>query len=376
MNQVLFGDPFVRIVLHLAPKNLHILTQVCSTYKQLITENVMLNNAKHCIKNRLREILDNKYDDFMKLCCDLNASVEGSFVAECILGERWNDRFSNVRVKIPKHRGIKSDTVYYTGSGVPIMRGVTLSDQYWENNYEPQHLEYDNMISNFIEKCQVESTLTRVSHQNDNNFTVYVQTKICHFANGDIRLDLLYKRSYPISTKKFINIFCSDDALKNIYNVKRDQLYVHKMSNLLNKRANVPRRRVCLQHVPITRRRGFEYYDEIGKKCTDDDILAFFDDIVKVKVADAVDVDDFLPAYCRLSNNVTFYNREGKLSVAFHIVAMMPARENNDVSKVYISKCTDRNCHMIYFYNNPHYHGTCFEGSGELKNKHIIFIVV
>ena len=91
-SEVLCSDWFIyNIKEHLVPKDFLMLKYVCKYYHK----NITVMDVKRCIISninlRLKKILGDNYDTFIKYISKHNVAISGSFIIQCILEEYYED---------------------------------------------------------------------------------------------------------------------------------------------------------------------------------------------------------------------------------------------------------------------------------------------
>uniref|UniRef100_A0A6C0CAE7 F-box domain-containing protein n=1 Tax=viral metagenome TaxID=1070528 RepID=A0A6C0CAE7_9ZZZZ len=91
MDHVQYNDIFEELKRWLRPIDLYNLVQTCKSYNKLITMKDIKMSTMCEIDASLRAIWGTDFDEFKIACKNSNAKIVGSFITECILGEKWND---------------------------------------------------------------------------------------------------------------------------------------------------------------------------------------------------------------------------------------------------------------------------------------------
>jgi hypothetical protein len=90
--EVLYSDWFIyNVVEHLVPKDLYSLKFVSKYYYKNIDEKTITNSIIINIHKRLKQVLDKKYDTFIKFIEKKSIVISGSFIMQCILCEYYEN---------------------------------------------------------------------------------------------------------------------------------------------------------------------------------------------------------------------------------------------------------------------------------------------
>uniref|UniRef100_A0A6C0CB15 Uncharacterized protein n=1 Tax=viral metagenome TaxID=1070528 RepID=A0A6C0CB15_9ZZZZ len=91
MEIILFGDIFDDILPMLIPIDLYNLVQTCKIYQQKIKMSHIKLTTINEINRRLFEMFEDDFDSFKKAMRESDATISGSFIVQCILGEKWSN---------------------------------------------------------------------------------------------------------------------------------------------------------------------------------------------------------------------------------------------------------------------------------------------
>jgi len=194
---VLFGDTFPNIQRSLLPVNLYMLSLTCKQYHKIITKDNIKKSIICEINRRLNSIFDDKYVEFMRLLNDANATIMGSFITQCMLGESWEDTQIHIVIK-------KAEI------NVSIVGATKTYRQNWDNT----------MV--FLHKYRMNPQAI----MDPNKGTHFMQYNI----NGILIKLFLVHDDYTYN----INI-------KNIYNIATNRLIINNTHDTFTKRINLYR---------------------------------------------------------------------------------------------------------------------------------------
>jgi len=258
MNQVLFGDVFDNIKQLLVPIDLYRLSRSCKKYKQIITEKDIKNSAIYEMKKRLNNIFGDNYVNFMLLLRELDATIIGSFITQCMLGETWVDTDVNICI-------VQSMNQRYTFD----------SDEDEPNNKE----EHDISIVKFIARggYSMESYGTY-----SDIFYKFISVVRCEVNMICIKFILIPYNAHPqININKFMHANYDHNASKNMYQINSNELYIHRIYEIFTKCTNI-----ILDKETFTKmhNRGFRFYesDTNKKVMSNDDIFNSICKVIKI----------------------------------------------------------------------------------------------
>lgn len=344
MQQVLFGDIFVNILLRLRSKDLYVLSQVCVAHRKQITKNVLMRGIERDVVRKLRDELGEKYDGFMKMCIERNASIAGPFITQCMCDEGWGNK---IIVLIPKRKDIKSCMKYYNDP-----RFISFA-----HNYPKQNMSDDEIVEYITNNFTYKKTTRSVSILE--RFEV-MYCFDCLSGNTRIDIQFLYLLSAPISIKKYVlanDMY--DTVFKNIYNLRSGLVYIHDMKNIFDRRTKLSE---TLHQSLIIRDMGFNFYDSDNKILSDTDILAKYYDVMKIK-RHALSNIDFPNLYGRtmlLKNNMIYYQQGGlkfHVKLLFNVIEMTSSYKSKQW-RFKIDDCLYDTCSVKKMYPDVvHMHG-------------------
>lgn len=340
MEQVLFGDNFVNILLHLRSKDVYVLSQVCGAYRKQITKDAIMNSIGCDVMRKLRNSLREKYDDFIKMCIELNASIAGQFITQCMCDEDWGTK---IIVLVPKPKSIKSCMRYYDDrsyvyTNFPI------------NRYDEEIVKC--VTDKFVRTQDVRSVPISNRYEMLDSFN-------CRSGGVHISIQFLCFLAVPISTKKYILAnHMYDTVFKNAYNVKTGSVYVHNMTNIFEKRTKLSG---TFDQSLVIHDMGFNFCDSNSKILSKIDIVAKYYDVMKVRRHELskIDLEKMFGKVMLLKNNMIYYEQGG---LKFHVYLLFNVIETIPICKkkqrLKIDNCPYGACCVKKLYPNMvHMHG-------------------
>lgn len=365
MEQVLNGDSIYDIIWYLTPKSLYQLRQVRKLYSALVTKNVMCENIKRAVLRNLRVRLCDKYDSFVEMCREVNGKIIGSFITQCMDDDNRTD-CDNIVVCVPKHAHIKSD----------VPRCFEWNDSYVPCRTPGMYTEHKNTIEQYIKNNTTNHCAVICNHHGTHDDNEIPVNCITFDANEhNIYLYELYNKEYPISTKKFVINFYLCDVNKNIYDIRSDKLYIHKINDIFTKHATLLESRDIVASVQKMLESGFEFYDADRKIMSNMDIIRHFYDIVKIKKLhpDSISINNKFV----VNDNIIYYHERNLGNPLFHVIETL-SRYDHTLEYVNILHCQSKTCIMQHLCHGlHHYHGEHMDFVNERKfYTEIIFIIV
>lgn len=365
MGQILNSDAMYEMMLRITPKSLYHLSHACKLYHTLITKNVIHESVKRAILGELRVRLCDKYDGFIEMCKKVNGKIIGSFITQCTDDNNW--LYSDgIVVCIPKHTHVKSD----------MPNCLERNDVRIPGQAPGIYTEYENTIEQYITNGCCSMLFDYCSAHGDH--TIRVDCVRFDVSGHYIYLYELYDKKYPISTKKFVTNFYPGDVDKNIYDIKLDKLYVHKMNDVFAKRTMLPE--PSLNHLDSIRKileRGFEFYDNNQKTISNFDIIGHFYDIVKIKKLD-YEFDSMTTSFRVDDHTIYSVDHVGKLDVPLFHVIETTSRFGHMLERFVTHSCRYETCIVQQLCPGlNHRHGEHVDFVNERKSDtEIIFIIV
>jgi len=89
MENVMFGDVFANIRQLLSAASWYNLAQTCHRYNLMFTKNDICDKIVDSIKSRLRDVFGAHYDECIAMMRAEDVRITGTFITQCILGEKW-----------------------------------------------------------------------------------------------------------------------------------------------------------------------------------------------------------------------------------------------------------------------------------------------
>jgi hypothetical protein len=255
MEQVLFGDIFINIEQHLFPINLHNLLLSCRKYSQMITENRIKLNTINEIKKQLQENLGGDYVEFMDMMQRIDGAIIGTFISQCLHGEKCN----NIHICVTK--------------AINMIVSSESSDKY----------DYDKGIVKFM--MNKGSTLElKIRTPSDNSmWRIFISTLA--FQVNNVNINLYALDDSKLSSEAFIHNYMEYNANKNMYNFAKDEIYINRIDEIFAKVTNVSRFSNLGSDFSIMYEQGYKFYrPETPKKImSNDEILYSFFNVVKMQ---------------------------------------------------------------------------------------------
>jgi len=335
MDIILFGDIFDNVLMPmLLPINLYNLARTCKQCQKKIRISHIKKSAIGEINRRLYEIFKDELRGFKEAMRETNATISGSFIIQCILGEHWEG--SDVDVYIDAEM---FDDFFYPGRCPPdlsycdfissdgsdtenkfIVTDTDNNDHYCEKQInesselsESSELrEYDGTCASFlfgnepIKKQGLEllskSNNSRVNNKNMLSYMYkkeYYVEKIQKDYHGnpgtviDFRINGTRIQMIGESQKNLFTIAGYDfNICKNTY--RYDDIFdgptnlcIYRINEIFAKYTNFTAQRNLKKNIKRYlkyRDRGFEFYlHNKENKITDRNVLGCFDiDIIKI----------------------------------------------------------------------------------------------
>lgn len=117
LSNVFYGNVFDNIIIdYISVRDIFNLKFVNRSFRQRITESVIMKIIKTRIERKLKVILKNNYDAFVNAMAKSKAILSGSFILQCILNEKWSN--SDIDIYVDKenenffHKCISSITSF------------------------------------------------------------------------------------------------------------------------------------------------------------------------------------------------------------------------------------------------------------------------
>jgi hypothetical protein len=270
MDQVLFGDIFINIEQHLAPKDLYYLSQSCKKYNEMITEVNIQKSIKNKINTQLRHHFGDNHDGFVQVMQRANGAIVGSFIARCVLGETWQR--TGMCICIPTSMNIISESRDYEFESAS------------SSNSDDDNPKNECEIVKFLREKGINCSERRTDRHNDARH-ITIRVIRCDINSLVTYLLPLYHKSKTISPENYIHQYVEYDVYKNMYKFSSGELYIHRMNGIFSKCTKIPRSHNKCKEFSNLRERGFRFYksDEDRKILSDEDIIHSFYDVMKIE---------------------------------------------------------------------------------------------
>jgi hypothetical protein len=263
MNRMFFGDTFIEIKRYLLPVDLYKLSLLCKTYNRMINKNMIENSMVSEIKHRIRLYLGTDYEKIMELLKPMEPTIIGSFIAQCILCETWQDCCVKIYVSKPS---INLQNLFFDyPETTAIANDCDFIKFMSAKKYKMEHVRFFRYggrrhINASIVRCNI----------NGNNIDLLI-------SKGDIGSAMHQHNEH--------NIY------KNMYNITSDQLIIYNVDDIFSKRTNLVEYSNFCDNYLTMQKRGFKFYksnQSNGKLLTNEEIIQYYQslDIIKVKCID------------------------------------------------------------------------------------------
>jgi len=224
-------------------------------------ENNIKSNIINAIKTRLCNDLGPFQDEFMRILEPMNPVIIGSFITQCMLGEKWQDGTIKIWISNP-----------------------TACLERYAEKYGKER-EKNDEITNFLtaNDC-AKDILGRIYYSSVSAFW----KRIISCSINDNKIDLiLCDRRDGIHAKEFVQEFIHYDVNKNMFNITSSEISIYKMDKVSDKYANLIEQKDFYEQYPKMQRRGFKFYesDLNPDLMTDDEMINYYfrsSDIIKV----------------------------------------------------------------------------------------------
>uniref|UniRef100_A0A6C0C6K8 Uncharacterized protein n=1 Tax=viral metagenome TaxID=1070528 RepID=A0A6C0C6K8_9ZZZZ len=345
MEVILFGDVFDHIIIpFLVPIDLYNLVQTCRKYQKKIKMSHIKKSTIREMNRRLYRIFGRDLDGFKSALKNSNGIISGSFVLQCILGEKWDN--SDVDVYV--------DALLFESNTYPNIF-----------NNMPNHLKFDTrfvsdelikIIDNYEEPCSIKEDI--FGFMKRKNYSAW-QLDV----HGYCSPDLVNIVDYTINTKKIqiigtteknLTSFIMDsydfDVCKNIYDYNNVTIYclndIFTKNTNFNKTYDIDKN---VQRYLKYSKRGFEFYSQ--KKVNKINDINVFDH-VGIETIKIIPTDDKYKSittnnFACMENGIYFMRKPGSISRKDMVFKI---QDNNlTLDKIPAYRC-DSKClfHSIY----------------------------
>uniref|UniRef100_A0A6C0CC97 F-box domain-containing protein n=1 Tax=viral metagenome TaxID=1070528 RepID=A0A6C0CC97_9ZZZZ len=349
MNFFLFKDIFTNIQYFLSPIDLYRLSQTCQRCNKIITKNDIDTSIISEINRRLNVIFGRNYIEFMKTLRSVNGVLVGSFIAQCILGETWEDDDVCIHVENPAK-----------------MFAASLERQ---QNFGLEE-NGDEILKFLIDKDYLTASICRDSYLPwDHHNRVKFQVRETFFT-----LKSLQNKLSPISTKDYILDRYDRNYAKNFYNPRSGELYVHRIDEIFAKYTNLYFKGYIATPESFSKmcNRRFRFYkSDVDKKMmsVNDAYCLVYKPIWIKGMKSKNACEKYLSNHgFKIDNNVIYAEKflsNGRISQPlFYIDTTSIGNENIiDATNMSIDKCDPQiDCITRSLYpETNHYHGRYFE---------------
>lgn len=270
-----FDNVFVK---YLCPMDLYNLAQTCEYCQKLITFKNIQASTHYKVTERLQEIFDDNWEPFREIMIKSKAVISGSFLLQCVLGERWEGSDVDVyinRSEFECYAKIR-DKVSCDAQNFAVL-GRTYIPFYSSDE------ESDDVIHEKSKEDEWDDFLQYTKHINDdekaaNNILLYMASRYEKLSRNDryvhecaiVDFDVNYQKVQFICVKDISKTILSDydfNICKNMYEFSaQPNVYIHKPNEIFSKYTNFSAKSRGLRTNTIRyckySNRGFRFYKD------------------------------------------------------------------------------------------------------------------
>jgi len=269
-----FDNVFIK---YLCPMDLYNLAQTCKYCQKLITFKNIQVSTHYEVTERLREIFDEDWEPVREIMIKSKAVISGSFLLQCILGERWDGSDIDIYIDMSQHECYKKVHDKVSRDGQDFAAKIYMHVPFYSSDEE-----FDDVIhQKFKEDEPGDKLYTKyitIDEKAANNILVYMASKYDKLSRFDryvhecviVDFDVNYQKVQFICVKDARKTILSDydfNICKNMYEFSaQPNVYIHEPNEIFSKYTNFSAKSQGLRTNMIRyckySNRGFRFYKD------------------------------------------------------------------------------------------------------------------